>query len=612
MQNSISDLIKGYVAGLTSRVLSPYFARVTQGGGIYEAPQCVESALNSQSVLNNASFILIPSGYKGGTLYSELPTNGNGDLTWTRGSDAFRTNASGLLQRVPWNLAQFSEDFSNAIWVKSRTTITSNATNAPNGTLTADKFIATSASGVHTISQSGFASEAYSFSVYAKAGEETVISLWLRSAAVGATFDLSAGTVSNITVTSATITDVGDGWYRCFVYDSTPGTTANIYGRNGSSYVGNGVDGFFIWGAQLVQGTTAQTYLPTTDRLGFPRLDYTYGSCPSALLEPQRTNLALYSEQFNIIGTWTNTIGGTGVTPTVTTNSTTSPDGTQNAETIVFNRGAGNTISDLTAIQQSVTIPTTGAYILSVYAKASTSGDIGKQVFIRLGGAGVLLPITLTQNWVRYSRAETSVASGSQIIQIGNRGTITADNTVSVDLFGAQVEAGAYPTTYIPTTSATATRVADSFSRNNIYTNGLITSSGGTWFVELRNNIVYTGGITQGQLLGLGNDVVGSNANNFWLACSDATRLRIWKQVAGTMTALYLTTTDTTKIAIKWNGSTADIFVNGTKVVSATAFTTTALESLRTVAVQHPYFIQQMDLFPTPLTDAECQALTTI
>ncbi len=47
-----------------------------------------------------ASLLLIPSGYKSGKAYAEIPTNGNADLTWTRASTAVRTNSSGLLESM--------------------------------------------------------------------------------------------------------------------------------------------------------------------------------------------------------------------------------------------------------------------------------------------------------------------------------------------------------------------------------------------------------------------------------------------------------------------------------------------------------------------------------
>ena len=181
---------------------------------------------------------------------------------------------------------------------------------------------------------------------------------------------------------------------------------------------------------------------------------------PNGLIETAKTNLTLRSQEFDVTPTWSRNLGGTGLLPSVTANSVISPDGSQTAETIVFNRGAGNTVNDRSFLEQSVTIPTTGTYILSVYAKASTAGDVGKQIFIRLGGAGSLIAITLTANWTRYSQSEASVASGSQVVQIGNRGTFTADNSVSVDLWGAQLETGSTASEYIPTTTVARTRFA--------------------------------------------------------------------------------------------------------------------------------------------------------
>jgi hypothetical protein len=243
-------------------------------------------------------------------------------------------------------------------------------------------------------------------------------------------------------------------------------------------------------------------------------------------------------------------------------------------------------------------------------------------------GGGTFSGATISQlpnsSWIRItisaSLATTSafaffaLSNGTAISSSDSRGCNSYLGSTSNNLiiWGAQLEAGAYPTSYIPTTSASATRVADSFSRNNIYTNGLITSSGGTWFVELLNNVALTrDNLSTGLFLDTdaSSYVNGINIRN---AGGGSTRLSISKWVSGSGLALYTTTTDTTKIAIKWNGSTADVFANGTKVVSATSFTPTAMQFLKSEGNQIPIFISQMDLFPTPLTDAECIALTTL
>ena len=168
---------------------------------------------------------------------------------------------------------------------------------------------------------------------------------------------------------------------------------------------------------------------------------------------------------------------------------------------------------------------------------------------------------------------------------------------------------GAYATTYISTTSATATRVADSFSRSNIYTNGLISASGGTWFVELRGNVAVTGDASGDGIL---FQTTGNTDNFRFLGNTTNGRIQIWKRVSSVNSQLYTTTTDTVKIAIKWNGSTADIFANGTKVVSATAFTATQLQEFVVNTLGTPKFIQQMALFSTPLSDTDCTTLTTL
>jgi hypothetical protein len=129
--------------------------------------------------------------------------------------------------------------------------------------------------------------------------------------------------------------------------------------------------------------------------------------------------------------------------------------------------------------------------------------------------------------------------------------------------------------------------------------------------VDLRNNVVQNSGYAQAQTFGLGSGLVGASANNFWLQGLNGQRISVWKQVAGSASVIRITAANNCKLAIKWNGATADVFENGVKVVTATAFTATALEDLRTFVTTNTYFINSMALFPTALTDTQCIALTT-
>jgi hypothetical protein len=331
-----------------------------------------------------------------------------------------------------------------------------------------------------------------------------------------------------------------------------------------------------------------------------------YGSCPALLLEPQRTNLCLYSEQFDDAW-WTKANGGVASAPVVTANAEISPDGTQNADRVVFTLNGGTASGDLSQLQSTSFVSLSLTRTQSVYIKTT---DNTTKVFTFVTPTGAVQAITVTGTYQRFTFTATGIAANS--IRLRLRGSSSGEGTAtsaSIAIWGMQYEEGAYPTTYIPTTTASATRIADSFSRNNIYTNGLITSSGGTWFVELRNNIVYTRDFSS--RIGFG-DTSNLQNNSFFLNPQfGGGRFLIFKSISNTLTQLFTTTTNTIKVAIKWNGSTADVFVNGTKEISATAFTTTNMEFLLSEGVAVPTFVQQMALFNYPLSDSDCQLLTT-
>jgi hypothetical protein len=311
----------------------------------------------------------------------------------------------------------------------------------------------------------------------------------------------------------------------------------------------------------------------------------------------------------------------------VTANAVISPDGTQNADKIADTLNGNNTYR----IFNSTTLSAI-SYTQTFYAKAAEYS----WCYVRIGnasrawfnvGTGVVGTVdsgltasiqSVGNGWYRIITTITTATAGGGFGLIalttsnGLEAYTPTTGGMGIYVWGAQLEAGAYPTTYIPTTTASATRVADSFSRNNIFTNGLITSSGGTWFVELRGNIsLIADNAAIGLWLGTASGTPVSNGTIYFRQGGGSQRVNVWKYESGTGTQLYTTTTDTTKIAIKWNGSTADIFANGTKVVSATSFTTTIMENLNCTAGR-PFFIQQMALYPTPLSDTDCTTLTTL
>jgi hypothetical protein len=100
-------------------------------------------------------------------------------------------------------------------------------------------------------------------------------------------------------------TDVANGWIRLSATHTATASQTLSFGFykvfNATSlgatvnYIGSG-ETAYLWGAQLVEGTNALPYQKTETRLNIPRLDYSNGTCPSLLVEPQRTNLATYSQ----------------------------------------------------------------------------------------------------------------------------------------------------------------------------------------------------------------------------------------------------------------------------------------------------------------------------
>lgn len=634
-------LFKQGAVSVGVRLFSAYKSRVIADGGTVEADNCGISALNN-SLFQQASLLLIPSGYKSGKAYAEIPTNGNGDLTWTRASDAWRTNADGLIQRVPWNLLQYSEDFSNVNWVKlNSSTITANTTTAPNGTLTADTYQASNlafggicrGSAAITITSG----QTYTFSFFAKKNNYRYVGIRFNTSINIQRFpnyDFDTDTLNKQGVTcDLTRTLLSDGWVRIvltYTTTSTAGTCdIGLTTSNGDTATAlAGTEKVDIWGAQLVEGSSAQTYFPTTDRLNVPRLSYMYGSCPALLLEPQRTNSIRNSIASGAV------VGTPGTRPTnweYTATAGLTIDiiqlGTIGALNYIDYRISGTAtatsarLSFELSTQIAATVGQTWSY--SLYAQSLT-GSLPSSLlrFVERNSAGGALvtgdqAISVSSSFERfaYTRTTTNASCAYIVPELNFSVTSGTSYNFTFRIAQPQIELGAYATTPILTTgSASATRIADSFSRNNIYTNGLITSSGGTWFVELRNNISYTrdAGSTSLAISTTSADVFAGSTGIEILANTGLNRLSVIKRISGTATTLYLTTTDTVKIAVKWNGTSADVFVNGTKQVSATSFTTTNMEFLKAFGVDVPKFIQAMGLHPTPLTDAQCIELTTL
>lgn len=191
-----------------------------------------------------------------------------------------------LLEPQSTNLLLRSQEFDNASWTKTRSSITPNVVTAPDGTLTADRLVEdATASSTHLASQGvtiGTIGKRISLSSFVRAGARSQCRLQTQNGAdtMGATFDLSTLGVTTVAAGTGSVVRAymepwlsvaGVLWYRCVVIGvantSSTTVTAQIMPAVGGTptYSGDGASDIVVWGAQLEETDGGATsYLPTT------------------------------------------------------------------------------------------------------------------------------------------------------------------------------------------------------------------------------------------------------------------------------------------------------------------------------------------------------------
>lgn len=357
-----------------------------------------------------------------------------------------------------------------------------------------------------------------------------------------------------------------------------------------------------------------------------PRLDYSDGSCPSLLLEPQSTNLFQYSEDFSQ-SYWVRT----GSYNIVYENKL-NPKGelgyyklTGSGQLRTNPISVGTSVNDFTL---SILVKNIDSDSIRLGVSDTSSGDAKIDFFFATetfgtpvnGGAWTNAKgsfIKLKNGWYYVSLTATKNAGGSVISKI------IYEND-SVALFAAQVEQQSYPTSYIPTNGSAVTRNADLAKKG-----GLSNSIGqveGTVFLDFEY-LLEIGTNSSNDAL---RDIfaVGSDFNTANIISVDNYRsqFRIFITANGVTSSIGLGGFGTAqantryKLAFRYKSGDSKAFLNGVQMGSSTNsvnFTNT-IDSVffsynnSSNSFKNQKKVNGLQIFTEALTDAELQTLTTI
>jgi len=355
-------------------------------------------------------------------------------------------------------------------------------------------------------------------------------------------------------------------------------------------------------------------------RLNYPLIDGVVKGCPSHLLEPSRTNLITYSEDFSQ-SDWS----GGNVTREL--NQIISPDGTLNATKL-------SATASFSQIQQSYTSVNNTDYTLSLFVKSPSSNVIGLR--LASGVNDVRREFNLSTLSIQSMGGNNQELIDEGIVDFGNGWyriflTCKSDGTSSflniypknssdatfqsVYVWGAMLEQGSYPTSYIPTTTAAVTRSAETADGSGDA--ATFNDSEGVLMAEisaLANDGTF-------RVISINGTATNVNTNRIQIYFRDTADIITFGMESENSSQFFLQfpldVKSNNKLALKYSASSCSFWINGIKVGEETnkimPTDLIRLDFVRQDGNDEFFYgnTKQIQYFDTVLTDNELEQLTS-
>jgi hypothetical protein len=392
------------------------------------------------------------------------------------------------------------------------------------------------------------------------------------------------------------------------------------------SIIGNTSQTDMDWSRNTVANRVNKNGLIEEVGVNVPRINHPInGGCPSVLLEPQRTNLITYSNDFSNVS-WTKLLGST-----VTPNVLTSPKGILDGWS--FKAG---TVTYSSILRKSIAKSVLTDYSLSIYVKKSNYRYVG----LRIGSASVsdsynfydfdtdtvdnsVVPnapikrVLLSNGWICLSQVyntQSPSISITDIALVNSLGSVTFTpvGTEEIFVYQAQLEQGSFATSPITTQGATVTRLAD--KGTNCGTVDDFNSEEGTLFVEMKALV----GDGTARYVSISDGTTNNRVIIYYLGISTiGVVLRVNNGVSVLYTDNSHTVTDFNKIAFKWKENDFSLWINGINVYNDNSGIVFPIGTLNTLQLADGNGIgntftgeiEQLHVYKQALTDAQIQAL---